>query len=336
VHIVVRGARHLPGALDDGRLGFGQAASRTAALVRGRLYLVPAGTPTSLGSFVFHDRGHDLKRSDDGQGDEDDDSTRVAFFAYDHEIIARAWSELPGKQLAQVVGSAPAEILGPLFPLREEAQKALESLGDEPPGKARSHPLTHVRAFEMLALAHAGAYSGGDTLAYLDERVLPMLAIGDSVPVIDDAEEAQELEDMPSVLEAMVDVLPCPKPPGGYGQILEQLGPAELQALAPWAKAGEEYEGVVFRVVPERMVELVRGLDGEKLGQRLGSFCRALYEARHGKPANEEIYQGWFMALQERSGPDLERFLTGWAELRIVLELAMLNKLAVGMVIYGG
>ena len=41
------------GADDGTRVGFGQAATRTAAFVRGRLLMVPPGTPTGLGSFVF-------------------------------------------------------------------------------------------------------------------------------------------------------------------------------------------------------------------------------------------------------------------------------------------
>lgn len=325
---------------DDGtRLGFGQAASRTAALVRGRLLLVPAGTPTGLGSFGFHDRGHDLRRPGEGDADDDEDerdNTRVAFFAYDHDLITRAWKELPGKQLAQVISSAPVEVLGPLFPLRDETAKVLEALGDEPAGKLVRHSLVHVRAFEMLALAHAGIYAGGDALSYLDERLLPLLSIGDATPVIDDEDEAQELEQQPSILSAMVEVLPFPKPPGGYGQILEQLGPAELTALAPWAKAGQEYEGVIFRVVPDRMLELVRSLDGNKLAARLDGFGRALFEAGPGKGQGDEAYQAWFNKVQERSGPDLERFLTGWAELRIALEVTSLNQMALGLIVYGG
>lgn len=328
-------------AEDDGtRLGFGQAASRTAALVRGRVLLVPAGTPTGLSSFAFHDRGYDLRKSADAKtAQEERDSTRVAFFAYDHELITRAWNEIPGKQLAQIIQGAPVEVLGPLFPLREEAAKALTLLGDEPPGKHRLHPLTHVRAFEMLALAHAGVYAGGDALTYLDERVLPLLSIGDATPVIDDADEAEELEGQPSILAAMVDVLPFPKPPGGYGPILEQLGPAEVTALAPWAKPGQEYEGVVFRVVPDRMLELVRSLDGNKLAARLDTFGRALFAARaddEKSDKSDEAYQKWFLATQEKSQADLERFLTDWAELRITLEVVALNNMALGLLIYGG
>lgn len=332
-------------AADDGtRLGFGQAASRTAALVRGRLLLVPAGTPTGLGSFAFHDRGHDLPANaeheaadeDDDDGadtDEAQDTMRVFLFAFDHDLIAKAWNELPGKQLAQVVGSAPPEVLGPLYGLRDEAVAALSGL-ETPPGQLSEKQQAHISAFELLALAHAGVFTGGDAGSYLDHRVLPLLAIGDSTPIIDDDEEAKELEDMGSVLEAMVEVLPCPKPPGGYGPILEALGNGELLALAPWAQPGQEYDGAIFRVQPERLLQLARSLDGNKLSVRLDRFCRALYEARHGKPQDDNLYTAWRGTLEERSSQDLDRFLTDWAELRIVLEMAAMNKLAVGLVVY--
>src|SRR5262249_18474900 len=100
-------------SFDDGtRLGFGQAASRTAAMVRGRLLLVPVGTPTGLNSFVFHDRGYERKEPrmleivGEENGEEEDDSTRAAFFAFDGTLIQQAWTQVPGKQLAQVVKSA--------------------------------------------------------------------------------------------------------------------------------------------------------------------------------------------------------------------------------------
>ncbi len=324
-------------ASDDGtRLGFGQAASRTAALVRGRLVLVPAGTPTGMSSFIFHDRGHDVVPAGETKdGEEEEDHSRVAFFAFDNDLITKAWNELPGKQLAQVIGSAPREVLGPLFSMREPIAKVLSEL-EGPPGKELQQPLNHLRAFEMLAMSHAAVFTGGDSSRYLDQRVLPLLAIGDATAIIDDDQEAKELEAMDSILSAMVEVLPCPKPPGGYGQLLESLGNGEVDALAPWAKPGEAYEGIIFRIKPERLLKEVRALDGAKVAQRLDQFCRALYEARHGVPPKEEIYLGWRAAFEERSTPDIERFLTDWAELRIVLEIATLNKLTLGLVVYHG
>lgn len=343
-------------AADDGtRVGFGQAASRTAAVARGRVVMVNPGTPMGMGSFAFHDRGHDLTGGllatarfddDDDRDDEEEipDSTRVAFFAFDHDIIARAWGELPGGQLAQVIASAPQEALGPLFGLRDEAAAALARL-TEAPGKLGARQADHLRAFEMLALAHAPLFAGGDAARYVSDRLLAILAIGDAVPVIDSVEEALELEGMESVLTMMTEVLPCPKPPGGYGQLLEALSDSEIDALAPWAKPGEAYEGVIFRVNPERLLKLVQSVDGSRLGARLDRFCRALFQARFekapskdGGPEGEatEEYLGWRRGLEQRSGKDLDRFLRSWAELRLVLECAAINNLAVGLIVYDG
>lgn len=331
-------------ALDDGtRLGFGQAASRTAAIVRGRLLMVPAGTPTGLGSFVFHDRGYDrpgekaldpskleVASTDD---EEAEDSTRIAFFAFDGNLIQQAFSQLSGKQLAQVVGSAPPEVLGPLAVVRDEIAQTLAGL-DKVPDADTSHPAWHTHAFELLALCHAGAYAGGDTLAFIDQKLLALLAIGDATPIID-ADDAEELESLPSLLDAMIEVLPCPKPPAGYGPLLELIGPDEIGALVPWAKAGEPYDGSVFLIKPDRLLELVRSLDGQKLSQRLERFSRALYNAGHGETADDKAYAEWRTAMEQRSHADIERFLTAWAELRIVLELAATNQLNVGLIVYG-
>jgi hypothetical protein len=337
-------------AADDGsRVGFGQAASRTAAIVRGRLLVVPPGTPTAMDSFAFHDRGHDRPEQRlvvSAEDDEDaEEHIRVAFFAYDHDLITHAWGELSGAQLAQVIGTAPIESLGPLFPLRDDIAQALAGL-DEAPGKRSAHPTSHLRAFEMLAMSHAGAYASGDTAAYVGERLLPLLAIGDAPPVIE-KDDAEELEAMDSVLEMMVEVLPCPKPPGGYGPIIESLGASELGALVPWAVSGQEYEGTVFRVQAERLLQLVQSIDGNRFGARLDRFCRTLYEARYGQPAvtpaagtnavtPTQEYLAWRRGIEQKSAGDLDRFLGGWAELRIVLEVAAMNRMAVGMIVYGG
>jgi hypothetical protein len=324
-------------AADDGtRIGFGQAASRTAAITRGRLLLVPAGTPTGLGTFTFHDRGHDRPSElqiTDADEDDESDTTRVAFFAFDGGLISQAFGEVPGPQLAQVVGSAPLEVVGPLIELRDATAAELNNL-QTPPGKASTHPAWHTHAFELLALAHAGVYAGGDTAKFIDQKLLAVLAIGDATPVVD-ADDAEELEEMPSVLDALIEVLPCPKPPGGYGPLLENLGPDEIGALVPWAKPNEPYDGAVFVVRPDRLLPLVRSFDGNKLGARLDRFCRALYTARYGDIADEEAYRKWRAGLEQKSRPDIERLLTAWAELRIVLELASVNQMAVGVLVYG-
>lgn len=323
---------------DDGtRVGFGQAASRTAAVVRGRLLLVPPGTPTGLGSFMFHDRGHDrIEPGADSDSDGGDgEGTRLAFFAFDGALIQQAFGELTGKQLAQVISGAPQEIIGPLIALRDTTAKMLSGI-DTQPGRAEKHPAWHTHAFEMLALCHAGVYSGGDTLRYLDQKVLALLNIGEATPIID-ADDAEELEELPSLLDAMIEVLPCPKPPAGYGPLMEMIGPDEIGALVPWAKPGEPYDGAVFLIKPDRLLQLVRSLDGNKLAQRLERFSRALYTARHGSPegeAAEKAYIEWRSGHEQRSRADIERFLTAWAELRMVFEMAAANQMNIGVIVY--
>ena len=325
-------------AADDGtRLGFGRAASRTAAITRGRLLLVPLGTPTGLGTFTFHDRGHDrpsnLQITDAEDDDDGKDTTRVAFFAFDGALIQQAFGEVPGAQLAQVIGSAPVEVIGPLIELRDAIAAQLAQL-QTPLGQAAQHPSWHTHAFELLALAHSGVYAGGDTAKFIDEKLLALLASGDAVPVVD-SDDAEELEAMPSIIDALLEVVPCPKPPGGYGPLLENLGPDEIGALVPWAKPSEPYDGTVFVIATERLLPMIRGFDGEKLGQRLERFCRALYNARYGAPPDEETYRKWRAEHEKKSQPDIERLLTAWAELRIVLELASVNQLTVGLLVYG-
>jgi hypothetical protein len=327
---------------DDGtRVGFGQAASRTAAIVRGRMVLAPTGTPTGLGSFSFHDRGHDraaeqgqiqltdAEDRDEGEGD----VTRAAFFAFDGGIIAQAFTELPGQHLAQVVSSAQPEVLGPLIELRDATAKQLATV-QTPPGQAKDHPAWHTNAFELLALAHAGAFAGGDTVKFIDQKLLPILAIGDAAPIID-SDDAEELDELPSILDAMIEVLPCPKPPTGYGPLLENIGPDELGALVPWAKPGQAYDGSVFLVKADRLLQLVRGFDAQKLAGRLDKFCRALYTARGGDVTDEKAYLEWRAGWEQRSAQDIERLLLAWAELRVVLELAAVNQMNIGLIVYG-
>ena len=323
-------------AADDGtRMGFGQAATRTAALVRGRLLMVPPGTPTGLGSFVFHDRGFDTPSSliITGGDDEPADTTRAALFAFDGNLIHQAFGQVPGNQLSQVIGGAPEEVLGPLMELRDPTAKALAQQ-QLPLGQAKDHPAWHTHTFELLALSHSGVFAGGDTVKFLDQKLLAILAIGDATPIID-ADDAEDLEELPSVLDATIEVLPCPKPPGGYGPLLENIGPEEIGALVPWAKPGQPYDGAVFLLKPDRLLELARSFDANRLGQRLERFCRALYSAKMGDDVNEDAYLQWRSDWEQKSQKDIERLLLAWAEFRVVLEIAAQNRLNVGLAVYG-
>ena len=183
-----------------------------------------------------------------------------------------------------------------------------------------------------MALPHAGVFGGGDTLKFLDQKLLAILNIGDATPIID-ADDAEELEEMPSVLDAMIDVLPHPKPPGGYGPLFENIGPEEIGALVPWAKPGQPYDGA--GVSPPDRLRSWRAAStpiGSVSGER---FCRALYSAKMGDDVQEDAYLAWRGAEQKNFAKDIERLLLAWAEFRVVLEMAAQNRLNVGLAVYG-
>lgn len=308
-------------AADDGtRLGIGVAASHTTALVRGKSLAVPVGTPTGLDSFFFHDRGAAL----------DDGEERLAWFAFDRQ---RAFHQ-PGKTLAEIVAAAPAGALGPLEGAKAEAVAALQALGEQSPAEAR---LDSSRALELCAFAASLAWAGGDEVQYWDGRVLPLFAIcgtdTPAAPVLDEG-EANDLEDeTESLIEAMVEALPYAAPPDGEGPLLSSLSPAEVRPLAPWAEGGE-HAGAVFGLRAERLLALVRRLDGQRLGNAAETFARAWYRAmRPGQPEGD-FYLTWRKAKEEEGEKDLERFVNDWAELRACLEIAAANQLDLALLFY--
>lgn len=307
---------------DDGtRLGIGVASSHTHALLKGRVLVVPPGTPTGLDSFRFHDRGDAL----------DDRQERVALFAFDRKETfgtdARTWSER--------LSGAPAGWFGPLEATREAV---FAELSTTEVGKSVADAKLSTRALELVAFGAALAWAGGDELQYWDERVLPLFAIcgveKPSAPVLD-AREAEDLDDeTESLLEAMCETLPFAAPPDGEGPVLTQLSPAELGPLAPWAKAGEEHAGSIFMLRPERLLSLARALDGRRLGMAAETFARAWYRAlRPGQPEGD-AYKVWRQAKEEEGQKELDRFIADWAELRACLELAAANRLDVALLIY--
>ena len=79
----------------------------------------------------------------------------------------------------------------------------------------------------------------------------------------------------------------------------------------------------------------MRDFDGNKLGARLEKFCRALYTARYGAISDEKAYLQWRAGQEQKSRTDIERLLLAWAELRIVLEMAAVNQMALGVIVYG-
>ncbi len=304
---------------DDGtRHGIGVAASRVVALVRGRALAIPPGTPTGLNSFAFHDRGAELG-----------DGTRVALFAFD-EVAARAAFGSPARELAARLSVGQH---GPLGGARDQVVEALTALGERAVTPADAIAL---RALELCAVDAALVFGGGDRQYFWDHRVLPVFLLASGDPKFD-AEELEELEATDSILEAMVDVLPYAAPPDGEGTIVSNLGPGELVPLAPWAEGAEEYTGSIFKLsapAAARVLKLVRGLDGPALTERVERFERAWYQAARGGAPNGDAWDTWRRIKNEDGQKDLERFLVDWTELRLVLELAEANQLAIGILFY--
>jgi hypothetical protein len=132
----------------------------------------------------------------------------------------------------------------------------------------------------------------------------------------------------------MCETLPFAAPPGGEGPFLTQLSPAEVRPLSPWAQPGEEQAGALFLLQPERLLSLVRVLDGQRLTGAIETFARAWYRAlRPGQPEGD-AYANWRKVKEEQLQADLERFVGDWAELRACLELAAANRLDVGLLFY--
>jgi hypothetical protein len=306
---------------DASRLGIGLSASRTQALVRGQLLVIPPGVPTGLNSFTFHDRGDDH---------EDVGSERLALFAFDAREVERGFFHTPGRELAAQLMVAPRERLGPLYAARDEALAALVTLGDSLPGPVAGL----VRAAELFTLASARVFAGGEDLAYYDERFLPMFSLSAAAPIIE-ASDVDDLDTCDSVLHAMTEVLPYSAPPGGEGPLLTSLGPDELLPLTTRLSVGAEYAGAVFRVRPSRLRQLVSELDGERLSSEVARFERAWYRAaRPGLPEGDAL-ESFRRAKAEEGQRDVGRFLAGWAELRALLEIAEANRLDLGVVFYG-
>jgi hypothetical protein len=306
-------------AADDGtRPGIGVAASSTEALVRGRRLVVPRGTPTGMSTFAFHDRAHEV-----GEG------TRAAPFAYDPDL-ARAAFGAPARELAARLLQGEK---GPLDGARADVSAQLAALGDR---AITPDDAVALRALELCATDAAFAYAGGDRQYYWDLRVLPMLQLKDEEPKLD-ADDLEDIDESESILDAMAEVLPYPTPPGGEGSIIANLGPGELRPLAPWAENADEYTGVIFRLhgdAQARLLSLVRSVDGQKLSERVEQFERVWYRAARGGQPTGDAWDTWRRIKAEEGQRDFERFLVDWTELRIVLELAAANKLAVGVMFY--
>ncbi len=315
----------LHAADDQTRTGIGVVGSRTAALLPGRSIVLPIGMPSALGSFTFHDRAV-------GAGPE---AERCAFFAFDRQLVA-ALSATPGAELARIVEDAVAaqdkaasvEASGALV-------RALTALGAGKIGEAspEARPAL-VRAMELIVLGSGRVFAGGDRADYWDGRVLPLLSLEDSEPVIDE-DDLPTLDATESLLHALVEIVPFASPPGGPGTVLETIGDRELAPLLPALAVGASYSGSILQLDPTRLLERLRKLDGERLTHMVERLERSMYRAKFKSPAEGEAFQSFRRGAAEAGQTDIDRVLRHLSELRIVLEVAAVNDLVVALAFYG-
>ncbi len=314
----------LHAADDQTRSGIGIVGSRTAALLPGRSILLPIGMPCSLGSFGFHDRAL-------GVGPE---AERCAFFAFDRPLVA-AISSTPGLELAKIVEEAVKAQQGAEDEGTAEMMQALQALGartivDAPP---ELRPAI-VRAMELIVLGSGRIFAGGDRADFWDSRVLPLISLEESEPVIDD-DDLPSLDAADSLLHALVEVVPFASPPGGPGTVLESIGDGELAPLLPALAVGASYAGSILELDPRRLLERIRLLDGDRLSRAVERLERNLYRAKHKSPAEGEAFDVFRRGAAERGQADIDRVLRHLSELRIVLEVAAVNDLVVALAFYG-
>lgn len=288
---------------DDGTWrGFGLTASRTRVFINGLPpRQVPAGFPSGLDSFRFHDRGGGLPEA----------TERMAVFAYDRREAGAALQQ-PGRVVAEWLMRRP-QALGPLVGLLPEVIGELEALGDKTPKDARCSS----RVLEVVALACGRVFATGESLRFWDERVLPLLSLSVATPQIS-ADDVEDLEATESLWHAIVEVVPFAAPPSGEGALMAQLGDDELGPLSPWAEPGQDYSGAIFVLNPTRLIHHMRLITREGLEALERSFLEAWYAAAQPEVPIEE----WAQQRLAAGEVDQARVLGTLAELRTTLELA--------------
>jgi hypothetical protein len=311
----------LHGADDHSRAGIGVVASRTGAILPGRSLALPIGMPSVFGSFSFHDRGLEA------EGEQE----RCAFFAFDRplveSILAQSGPALV-KVLESIAGGGRAALGDAVYEQVTDTLRGLKERGESETGPAM------LRTIEQLVLSNGRVFAGGDRLAFWAERVLPLLSIEDQEPVIDE-DDLETLEECKSVLHALVEVVPVKAPPGGAGSVVEGLADRELSPLVPsFAKEGS-YAGSILTLDPRRLVELSRGLDGERLSRAVARIERAWFSRKTGQPAEGPAFEAFQKEQAERGQEDVDRVLRHLSELRVVLEVAAVNQLVVAVAFYG-
>jgi hypothetical protein len=292
----------------------------TEAFFLGRRLRVPDGTSKLLDLFRFRDRGGAT------------DSDHMAFLAIDVAGAARVLTTAPAGALAQILHrleEGAGEKIGPFAHAVPEVAAEASAMPEETPA-AEADP--SVDLIELIAMAHTGGGTAGDTVEYFDQVFFPLLNLydGDKLPPVDPG-ELEELEDQ-GCLRAMAEVLPYNAP---EGQLLESLADEELNPLSPGHVQDEEYLGSLFIVDRTRLRALLDNFDGRRFMERLEKFMAAWWAAGHeGEPP---AAQGtWRRARAALDAEDLERFATTLAEIQAIVGLCDENDLELAVVFYEG
>ena len=83
-----------------------------------------------------------------------------------------------------------------------------------------------------------------------------------------------------------------------------------------------------------RLRGLLSGVDQRDMAGWVDRFYRSWWKAQTDDPWGPE-FEAWRQRLDEKGGPDVQRFLVDWAEWRTVLEMAHASQLQPALVFYG-
>lgn len=304
------------------------ADEHTDLLLRGRFMGLPEGFPRIGDLFIFHQE--DELDDDEREGDHDDDEQdQVALVLLDLRLTQVLWTESTAQEVSQflqAIEPIKGKVLGPLAGDLEAAKEWVASQPPSRPLEQAPHP--DLTTYEVLAMATALAFTGGTSTQRFDERLLPLLSLGEGQItgsiVKDSLEDIEEL----GVLSAMAEVLPYSVP---EGELLECFADEELRPLADWAVQGNQYEGSLLRVDIQRVAELLQQFDVDTLKAKAEAFGRAWFEAA---PGSVTSYDAW-QAVRPQDEADWDRLLIQVGELRLVISLLSVNNLQPALLFYG-
>lgn len=317
-------------------------------LLRGRVLLIPEGMPLRPELFRLHyaeeewseeaaaadgeyseDDEDEEEEEEDAEGDEaeeEGDESRLMLVLLDSRLCRHLWEEAPAASVAsflEAVEPVRAAVLGPLAHALPDVIGIVQA---QPPDRfLASSQARELLVYEVVSMATAVGFVAGDTVAFYDQLLFPLLNLTEQ-PVSPEAVRAslEEIRGM-GVLSAMVEVLPYAAP---EGELLESFADDELAPLAEWAAEDDLYEGSLFLLDAKRLWERVLAFDLEQLMARVQRF-RAIW----ADVVPDEVKEvGWDEDLDE-----LELYRVGrrLEELQLLLALSQANNLQPAILFYG-